>query len=398
MLFSLLTVAFLCVSSSFALYRFPLTKAPSVRRTFIERDGYEHYVQSKYFAETAFNGKISSNGAFSENLNDYMDAQYFGKVNIGTPGQCFEVVFDTGSSNLWVPGKKCRSPACFLHKKFHSDKSTTCNATQETFFIRYGSGQLNGTVDYDRVCFGCEDDSPCIEKQGFAETTVEPGLAFAVGKFDGILGLGYDSISVNHLTTPFTNLINGGHCEKPVFAFWLSRDPSSGAKGGELTICGTDPQHYEGEISYVPVSKQGYWQFTVDEVKVGEKSLATKFEAIADTGTSLLTGPKAAVQQLNRAIGARMVPLTGEYMIDCAKIPSLPQIIFKINGKDYPLSGDQYVLKVAQMGVTMCLSGFMGMDIPEPHGPLWILGDVFIGPYYTVFDKAQNQVGFAKAK
>merc|ERR1719334_934974 len=109
----------------------------------------------------------------------------------------------------------------------------------------------------------------------------------------------------------------------------------------------------------------------------------------------LLVGPRSEINAINKKIGGAPIP-GGEYLIDCSTISSLPTITFVIGGKAFSLTPEQYMLKIAQQGLEICISALQGMELPSEKGPLWILGDVFIGPYYTEFDLGQNRVGFAK--
>uniref|UniRef100_A0A0C9S9Q7 TSA: Wollemia nobilis Ref_Wollemi_Transcript_7033_2031 transcribed RNA sequence n=1 Tax=Wollemia nobilis TaxID=56998 RepID=A0A0C9S9Q7_9CONI len=434
-------------------------------------------------------------------LKNYMDAQYYGEVGIGTPAQTFTVIFDTGSSNLWVPSSKCYfSLACFFHSKFKAAQSSTYQKDGKSCDIQYGSGAISGFLSKDHVSIG----ELIVKDQIFTETTKEPGLTFLMAKFDGILGLGFQEIAVDKVVPVWYNVVDQGLVQEPVFSFWMNRNVDE-EEGGEIVFGGVDPNHFKGNHTYVPVTRKGYWQFDMGDFLIDDESTgfcAGGCAAIVDSGTSLLAGPTGIITEINHAIGAsgivsqecktvisqygdmilellmaqtspqkvcsqiglcsydgtkevsmgiasvlekeareakvssglddamcsacqmavvwmqnqlarnqtkeqiltylnqlceRLPSPNGESIVDCNQISSMPAVSFSIGGNKFKLTPDQYVLKVGEGAAAQCVSGFMGLDVPPPLGPIWILGDIFMGVYHTVFDFGNLRLGFAEA-
>jgi len=306
---------------------------------------------------------------------------------LGTPPQSFKVVLDTGSSNLWIPSTKCTSIACFLHSKYDSQSSETYKSNGTGIEIHYGSGSMEGFVSNDVFSMG----DLTVRRMDFAEATKEPGLAFAFGKFDGILGLAYDTIAVSHVVPPFYYLLNEGVLDEPVFAFRMGRSEED---GGEATFGGIDHSAYKGKLVYAPVRRKAYWEVELNKIGFGDDDLELENTGAAiDTGTSLIALPTDIAEMLNTQIGAKK-SWNGQYTVDCSKVPDLPDLTFYFGGKPYPLKGTDYVLNMQGT----CVSAFTGMDINLPGGgSIWIVGDVFLRRYYTVYDLGRNAVGFAEA-
>lgn len=296
-------------------------------------------------------------------------------------------MFDTGSSNLWIPSSKCKTFSCSLHHLYHAEKSSTYVANGTAFDIQYGSGSVDGFLSQDVATIGGLE----VKGQVFGEITNEKGISFEVSVFDGICGLAFDSISVDHVTPLWYNLLSQGLVDSAMFSFWLDKNTSAPV-GGELVLGGWDDQRFTGDLQWVPLTSELYWEVTMDSVALGSKVLCENCHAAIDTGTSLIAGPSDIINALNLQLGCLKVGAECLF-IKCPDFTKLPTITFNMGGHPFTLEPSEYIMGAA--GGKGCVSGFIGLDVPAPLGPIWIVGDEFISKYYTVFDYANLRVGFA---
>ncbi|XP_071653146.1 lysosomal aspartic protease-like isoform X1 [Temnothorax longispinosus] len=349
---------------------------------------HKTYSVEKFSTETMI--RLRS-GTATVPLINYLNLQYYGVIEIGTPPQTFKILFDTGSSDLWVPSKNCNvsQPACWKHNKYDNTQSTTYVPEGVTFNVSYHNGIWKGVKLYGNL----SNDNVTIGDLGVTSQIFGEVLNFSEGflpwaKCDGILGMGYRALSAFKQNSVFQNMIDQHVVSRPIFSFYLNRNLTD-VISSELILGGTDSSHYEGEFTYFNVTQKKYWQITMDKFQIKNyTSCSEGCQAIVDTGYPHIAGPPLAIEVIYREIGV----VNDTVNCDDDYISNLPDINFVIGGKTFRLTGQDYILKLGDK----CIPGFQAE--PPFDGIEWILGDVFIGRYYTVFDMENDRVGFAIAK
>jgi len=304
-------------------------------------------------------------------VKDYMNTQYFITASIGTPAQEFTVVPDTGSSNLWVYAHDCRSIPCRTHSTYDATVSEPHSADGQAFDIEYGSGGVHGYVSKDQAGFG-----GVSAEMSFGEVKTVSGATFYISQLDGILGLGYGSISVNGLPT----WLDSTDLEDKSFGFYLKSNPEE----SYMTIPGFETEGLT-HIATHDVIEQTYWNLNLVNLEGPNGSIdTTGYKAAIDSGTSLIMGSNSIIGPLIEGI------VVNE---DCSGADALPDISLTFDDHTYVLTQEDYVLRITSGGQTQCIMGIAGADLPADFDYL-IVGDVFMRPYPTHFNKNDNTVSF----
>ncbi|NXG76713.1 PEPC protein, partial [Baryphthengus martii] len=144
---------------------------------------------------------------------------YFGEISIGTPPQNFLVLFDTGSSDLWVPSTYCQTPACVNHNRFSHSLSSTFLSINANYTLRYGFGDVSVALGYDTVTI----QNIVVRSQQFGLSLDEPTRPFYYLDFDGILGMAYPGVGISSYNTLMQNLLQQNQLAEPTFSFYFSR-------------------------------------------------------------------------------------------------------------------------------------------------------------------------------
>lgn len=162
----------------------------------------------------------------------------------------------------------------------------------------------------------------------------------------------------------------------------------------ELLFGAYDESKFTGDIQWHDVIDQLFWSLKLDDIKYNGKPMnlcADKTCMITpDSGTSLITAPGWAIDTITSNL---------PYIEGCDNDFDFGELTFVIDGVDYPIPSHHFMERyynVYESGDSVCTTSITQLDIlQDGQDNLFILGDVFMQIYYTIFDRDNDRVGFA---
>ncbi|KAH9958947.1 acid protease [Russula dissimulans] len=307
---------------------------------------------------------------------------WYGSISIGTQADSFIVDFDTGSSDLFVPSSNCGS-SCSGHNTYDPSASTDSQDLGISFSITFGDGSSVSGEQYSDV----------VSVAGLTANNQTLGLAtsystgFQNNQFapDGLMGLGFETISVFDASPLFQTLISENVVTSPVFGFKLA--PS----GSELFLGGVNDALFTGDFAWVSLSNASFWQAPFDSISVNGNTVVGQTEAIFDTGSSLIIGDPDGINALFGSIPGAQANGDGTYTIPCSF--NTP-ISVSVGGTEFQISPATFNLGPVSGGDSSTCAAGAAAD-PSLTGEFWVLGDVFLQNIYSAWDVGNVRIGFA---
>lgn len=311
----------------------------------------------------------------------YVATVWAGPVKIGSNSQTFILDFDTGSADTWVPSSSCTTTACNSHSKYNPSTSSTSDLVEDnTLSVQYGDGSTTtGKVYSDDLTIA----GLTAHDQEFGVATAL-SAAFKDDPQDGIMGMGYQSISQMNVPPVFQTLMKQNRVANSQFSFSLN----SGS-GSELYLGGANPSKYKGSFEWHDVVSESYWVLQ-GSAQVNGESASSDFYAIIDTGTTVVVAPTAQAKAFWAKVEGAKPYQGGYYTFPCDNVP---EVSFSFGGKEWPMSSDNLNLGAVSAGSSQCVGSIVGLDVGVSA---WIIGDAFLKDVYTTFDFEENRVGFAE--
>jgi len=321
------------------------------------------------------------------------------------------VVFDTGSTNIWISSDLCSTGACKLpgRHKFNHTASATFNypSSMLNLTVQFGTGKITGPQAVDDFHIG----PFTVASQTFAMIQTEAGSVFHDVPFEGIVGMAFDKMSANGVQPFFDSVIKQKALKNNEFAFYFSKDnPSANA----IFWGGVDKSFYDGELQYFPVVDPYYWSLKLLNFKIGNDVLLGPSDtyksnslletsnpsrkwngpvAIVDTGTTFFTAEADKFSSVMEKIPPAMCNVVTD-----TSHPPITVTLENVLGKaaDFVMTNKQYMTQYGTGDKAHCSPAFMQIDLPQAHGPGMVLGEVFLRHFFGVFDRASGDNSEAK--
>ncbi|CAJ1452908.1 unnamed protein product [Effrenium voratum] len=308
---------------------------------------------------------------------------YYGEVLVGQSKRSFQVLLDTGSSNLWLPSTSCSAVPCDLHRKYQPMRMANESEEADGLATSFATGQLVGFAVKDSFCL-----ADLCARGSIMAAVQESYYPFTAMPFDGILGLG----PTHDASSPLRALAEVGLDR---FAFRL--EAPIGGVNGEAAF-GALPTHWiNGPTEWVPLvpeaEEEGYWLVEVLAVSVGGRVLqnCTRMSegcrAAVDTGSGDIMGPKDIVNHLLAILAVKE---------DCS-LTDLAPVHFQLRGEGRTVTLTLEPVDYVDWSEGFCEVSISSVEMPLEKPQLWVLGHPLLRRYVSAYDLPQRRVGFTRA-